>query len=147
MEKTKLGISAAVMAAIVWLLGYYGGYTVAVIAIGYVLLAEESAFLKRTAVKVLAFMLAFSLLNTVIYLIPNMLSMVRSLIGIFSLSAYNEMFYNNWINRSAEFGASVLNILKMVVFLLMGIYSLFGKELKIPGLEQVLDKYLFNKED
>lgn len=147
MEKTKFGIPAPVLAAIVWLLGYYGGYTVALLAIGYVLLVEESEFLKRMAVKVLVFLLAFSLLNTAIDLIPSLLSLVQSLIYVFDSSAYSEAFFGSWIHRSAQFGTSILSILKMVVFLLMGMYSLFGKELKIPGLENILDKYLLKVEE
>ena len=142
MEKTKFGISAAVLAAIVWLLGYYGGYTVALLAIGYVMLVEESEFLKRTAVKVLVFLLAFSLLGTVINLIPSLLSLVRSLIYVFDKYYYSEELMANWIYRLSDFFSSVISLAKMIVFLLMGGYALFGKELKLPVVDQFVDKYL-----
>ena len=147
MGKTRIGIPAAVVAAMLCLLGYYGGYMVTILAAGYVLLAEESEVLKRLAVKVLVFMFAFSLLNTAIYLIPNLVSLFRSLISIFSSSALGDGFYAGWLYRSAEFGASLINMLEMVVFLLMGTFALIGKELKIPVLENLLDKYLFKAEE
>lgn len=146
MEKTKLGIPAALLAAIVCLLGYYGGYVIAAIAVGYVLLVEESASLKRVAAKVLVLLLAFSLLGTVINLIPNIISLVRSLIYVFDEYAYADDYYNNWFYRLIEFLSSAISMVKMVLFLLMGGLSLFGKELKIPGLDKFLDKHLSKQE-
>ena len=42
MEKTKLGISVALAAAALYFLGLFGGYIITGIAVGYVLLREES---------------------------------------------------------------------------------------------------------
>lgn len=142
MEKTKLGISTALLAAILWLLGYYGGYVITVIAIGYVLLAEESASLKRTAGTVLVFMLAFSLAGTALNLIPNLLSWVQSIVSIFSKYGYIEALHNNFFTRFLDFISTSLSLVKMVVFLLMGFMSLLGKKVKIPALDKVLDKCL-----
>lgn len=142
MEKTKIGIPAALMTAIVCLLGYYGGYTVAILAIGYVLLVEENTTLRRMAVKVLAALLAFSLVNTVINLVPSILSLIWSVVYIFDEYAYTEDFYNNWFNRFIEFLSSAVSMVKMVLFLGMGGMALFGKELKIPVLDKFLDKHL-----
>ena len=145
MEKTKIGISVALMSAIVCLLGYYGGYTVAVLVLGYVLLVEQSAALKRLAVKVLAVMLAFSLLNTLVGLIPDIVSLFRSLIYIFDEYFFVEN-YDNWLDRLFNFLYSVIALVKMVVFLLMGIHALAGKEVKVPVLDKALNK-LFNEQE
>lgn len=142
MEKTKLGIPVTLMAAIVCLLSYYGGYIIAGIAVGYVLLVEENISLKRLAVKVLAILLAFSLISTLIYLIPNILSTVRSLVYIFDEYAYSDEYYNSGFSRFIDFLSSVLSLLKTVLFLLMSWFALKGKELKVPGLDKLLDKYL-----
>ena len=141
MEKTKLGINASLMAAVVCLLCYYGGYVVTALVVGYVLLVEESAYLKRFVLKVLALLLAFSLLSTVFNLLPSMLSLVRSFIYIFDKYAYNDAF-GDWIYRISEFWSSVISMGKMVLFLLMGAMSFLGKELTIPGFDKLLDKYL-----
>lgn len=146
MEKTKLGIPVTLMAAIVCLLSYYGGYIIAGILVGYVLLMEENVSLKRLAVKVMALLLTFSLLSTVIYLIPNILSLIRSLIYIFDEYAYTEEFYNNGFNRFIEFLSSLLSLLKTVLFLLMSGFAVSGKELKVPVLDKFLDKYLTKQE-
>ena len=142
MEKTKLGVSASLMAAVVCLLCYYGGYVVTALVVGYVLLVEESAYLKRFVLKVLALLLAFSLLSTVFNLLPSILSLIRSLIYIFDKYAYGEDVFGDWIYRTSDFWSSVISMAKMILFLLMGIMSFLGKELTIPGFDKLLDKYL-----
>ena len=52
MEKSKLGIPVTLVAAAAWLFGLYNGYLLTAILVGYVLLAEESVWLKKTCLKV-----------------------------------------------------------------------------------------------
>ena len=77
MEKAKLGIAYNVLAAIVCLLGYYGGYVITGIFTIAVLFTEENPWLKKYCVKTLLLMLVFSLLYTVLGLIPDILGIVR----------------------------------------------------------------------
>ena len=142
MEKTRFGISAAIVAAAICLLGHYSGYLITGILVAYVLLAESNAFLRRMAVKVMAVMLLFSLANTVIYLIPNILSLIQSVIYIFDEYAYATEIYNNGFVRFIDFLSSVLSFVKMVVMLVMAVFALLGKEMKIPVLDKYLDKAL-----
>lgn len=143
MEKSKLGIPVALMAAIICLLSYYGGYVIAGIVTGFVLLKEENLTLKRLAVKVITLLLAFSLINTVIYLIPNILSLVRSLIYVFDEYAYSDNYFGNGgFSRFIDFLSSALSMVKMVLFLLLTVFAVMGKELKIPGLDNLLNKFL-----
>ena len=146
MEKTKLGIPAALMAAIICLLSYYGGYVIAGVMVGYVLLVEESESLKKLALKVLAILLTFSVINTVLYLIPNVMSTIRSLIYVFDEYAYSEEFFGNGISRFVDFLSNLLSLVKTVLFLLLGYFSLTGKEFKIPVLDGLFDK-LLNKQE
>lgn len=139
MEKSKLGISVSLLATVVCLLGYYGGYVIAGIAVGYILLKEESEWLKKTAAKVLVLMLCFSLASTVINLIPTVLNVIYSLVNIFNVS-----FYLYVIDRIVNFLSSVLGIVKLAVFMLLGFNCLTGKDIKIPLIDKLLDK-LFEK--
>ena len=43
MEKTKLGLSVAIMSALVFLVAAFGGYTPLLLVAGYILIAEENA--------------------------------------------------------------------------------------------------------
>lgn len=140
MEKTKLGISTTLLAAVVCLLGYYAGYVITAIAVGYILLKEENEWLKKMSVKVIALMLVFSILPTLIHLIPNIISLVESLCYLFT-EEYFEFNYSGIFN----FLSSVVDLLKKVVFLLLGFFALIGKNFKIPVLDDLLDK-MMNKE-
>lgn len=137
MEKTKLGIPVALMALIVCLLGFYGGYVVAALVIGYVLLKEENEFLKKLALKVLVLLLTFSLLSTLIYLIPNVLNVLYSVIHIFAPE-----FYVYFIDQIFNVLGNILSVVKTLVFLALSFYALQGKEFKIPVLDEQLDKLL-----
>lgn len=137
MEKTKFGIPAALLSVILCLLGYYGGYVIAVIAIGAVLLLEEKESLRKLAVKVLALMLCFSLANTVIYLIPTVMNLISSLLEIFHV-----YFHLNFIDRICNFLSNALSAAKMVVFALLTFNAWKGKEFKVPLLDQFLEKFI-----
>lgn len=137
MEKAKIGIPVTLLGAIMCLLGYYGGYVVTGIAVGYILLVEENQQLKKMAVKVLAVMLCFSVLSTLLYLIPSFLGVIESLIRLFDSGYYMGDYY-----RFFEFPNSVLSLLKTILFLLMGVNALQGKQTKVPVVDQLLDKYM-----
>ena len=146
MEKTKLGIPATLMAAIICLLSYYGGYVIAGVMVGYVLLMEENESLKKLALKVLTILLTFSVINTVLTLIPDVISTIRSLIYVFDEYAYSEEFIGAGLNRFVNFLSYLLSLVKTVLFLLLGYFSLTGKEFKIPVLDDLFDK-LLNKQE
>ena len=137
MGKSKLGISVALLSAICWLLGYYGGYTVAVLAVGYVLVREENEWLKKSVLKLLVLMLAFSLANTVLYLLPTVMNLLYSFLEIFKVS-----FYLSFIDRILNFFSNILSFVKMVLFMAVAFLPLLGKEVKLPLVDDLLDKLL-----
>lgn len=79
MQKTKLGVSVAVLGAAMYFTGLFSGYIVAVVLAGYILLMEENEWLKKTAVKAVALMIAFSLLSTLLGLIPGVINFIDSI--------------------------------------------------------------------
>ncbi len=76
MQKTKLGISAGMLAAVIYLTALFSGYWVTIFLAGYVLLFEENQWLKISAIKAVGILLFFSFLSTVIHLIPDALDVV-----------------------------------------------------------------------
>lgn len=137
MNKTKLGIPEGLMALIICLLCYYGGYVVTALVVGYVIFKEESEFLKKLALKVLVLLLAFSLLNTLVNLIPDVINLTYSVIHIFAPE-----FYLHFIDRIFNFIYSIVYFVKTLVFLALAFYSLQGKEFTVPYLEEYLDKLI-----
>ena len=51
MEKSKLGISVGLLAALLYFLGLLSGYLVTVLVAGYILVAESNLWLRKSAVK------------------------------------------------------------------------------------------------
>lgn len=137
MEKTKLGISVSLLAAAVCLLGYFGGYVITGLLVGYILLKEENEGLKKLSVKVILVMLVFSVLSTLIGLIPSLENLISSFIQIFDAD-----FYTQFADRVFNFLYNVLSLLKTVVFLLLGYSALTGKTVKIPVLDSLVDGLL-----
>ena len=137
MEKSKLGISVCLLAAVVCLLGFYGGYVITGLVVGYILLKEENVWLKKLSVKVVLVMLVFSLLSTLIGLLPNLENLICSFVQIFTPD-----FYGSFIDRVFNFLYNVLSILKTVVFLLRGYSALTEKNVTIPVLDDLVNKLL-----
>ena len=135
MEKTKLNLPVAIVAAAAWLLGLYGGYVITGILIGYVLLKEDSQWLKKNCLRVLILMLTFSVGLTVINLLPSLLELLYSFLRIFKVS-----IYLNFIQEIFNLVSTVVSLVKTVLFILLGIAAALNKDFKIPVLDPFIEK-------
>ena len=134
MEKAKLGIAYNVLAAIVCLLGYYGGYVITGIFTIAVLLTEENPWLKKYCVKTLLLMLTFSVLYTVIGLIPTFLELVYTGAGIAGINLYFSAVENVF-----SLLRQIIDLGEMVLFILMAIFALAKKNFKLPVIEKLVN--------
>lgn len=134
MEKTKLGLPVALMAVLMCLGGWIGGYVVAFVMAGYILIAEEDKFLKSVAVKTVMLMLAFSIASVVIYFIPNVINIIESFISIFTIYFNIEI-----IDRVFDFFNSILSVVKTVVFVLFAFASYNKRTIKVPFVDNLFD--------
>ena len=135
MNKTKLGINVALMASLLWLLGLYAGYTVIAVAVGYVLLAEDNAWLKKQALRVVGLMLLFSLVSTVINAIPSLLNLWYEIRNLADKYTYYED-----VHRVFNLMSTILALVKTWTFVIMGVMMLFGKNFKVPVVDSLIDK-------
>ena len=136
MQKTRLGISVPLMGLIVCLCGMFAGYTVAILVAGYILLAEENIWLRKTAAKVIALMLAFSVLSAIVGLIPDVWGVIENFIGIFK-----EYFHVSFINRIFNFLSSVVSLARFFVFALLSYKALTQGTIKVPVVDTILNKH------
>lgn len=83
MQKTKLGISVGLMGFITYLACYFGGYIVAILLFGYILLVENNQWLRKTAVKALILTITFSVLPAIIQLIPDAIEFIGKIVSLF----------------------------------------------------------------
>lgn len=135
MKKTKLGLSVAIMGAIVYLTALFGGFTPLLLVAGYILIVEENADLKKTAVTALMILLTFSAVNFVIGLLPDVQTILLSLLNIFGIND----IYLPFINNIANFLYSVVGLLGELVFIFLAGLSILKKPLKLPFIDKLFD--------
>ena len=138
MEKTKLGISVGILAAIVYFSTAVFGYLALLVVGGYILLVEKTEWLKKCGVKAVVLMLLYSLLSTVIGLIPQ----------IFSFGSGEDALlggYYLYLTGAYQIVAAVLVVLNLVrigLFIALGLKALNEKTIAIPIVDKMIDKYM-----
>ena len=137
MQKTRFGITVSLLGAAIYFMGLFGGFLVTALLTAYVLLFEENEWLKKSAVKAVALMVVFSILSVLIYLIPNVINFIDSVVGIFGGS-----FYINLVSSLANAAASALDIIEKVLFIGLGIKALNQGNIAVPVVDKLIDKYM-----
>lgn len=136
MQKTRLGVSVGLLGAAICFSGLFGEYLPTILLTGYVLLFEENAWLKKTGIKVVALMFSFSLLHAVIGLLPSGIGLIAGISnifgGTFSISVITNIF--NLINNA-------LDLIKVVVFILLGFKAFNQGTIRIPIVDNLVNKY------
>lgn len=135
MEKTKLGLSVAIMSAIVYLTALFGGYTPLLLVAGYILIVEESIQLKKTAVTAFLILIAFSVVNFIIGLVPDIFSILVSFLDIFG----NHDLYVPFFSKVSNFLYAVLVFVKEVSFIFLAGLAFLKKPLNLPFVDKLFD--------
>lgn len=137
MEKTKLGISVGLLGAAIYFAGAFGGILAAVILSGYVLLFEQNAWLKKTAVKAVAVLLCFAVLSAVLGLIPDFMTFLNHLVSIFggrvsvpALSSLMAMLLK------------AVDIIRTVLLIALGIKALNQQTVYVPVVDEQIRKHM-----
>lgn len=137
MSKTKFGVSVGLMAAAVYLAGLFGGYTILFLLAGYCLLFEDNAWLKKTCVKAVALSLVFSILFSVINLIPSAFGIVSDILNLITL---NVRF--SFINNVCDLLRSVVSFVETLLFLGLGYLSVHEGTIAVPFVDKLISKYM-----
>lgn len=137
MQKTRLGISVGLLGAAIYFASFFGGYTVAIILGGYILLCEENAWLKRTTVKAVALLFGFAVLTAVINLIPNAIGFIDNIFNVFGGD-----FYIAFVSNIIELITSALTILEKVLFIVLGLKAFNQGTLTIPVIDSLVNKHI-----
>ena len=134
MEKTKIGLPVNVCAAMAYLLFLVSGYTVGLLFLGYVVLCENDAWLRKTSVKALLVALSFSALSLVIGLLPDVVGLISSLLRIFTVYFYPEV-----VDSIFSFFGNIVSLLRTVVFVLLAVMAFQKKTVEIKALDKLFD--------
>lgn len=127
--KTKLGISAKVMGAVLYFTALFGGYIPLFIAAGYVLIREENTFLRKRAYKSVALLLFFSALSTILSSLNEILSIIGNLFDTFIEVPLN----------FDDILISIISLIKTVVFVIFGIMAFKQEDIRIPPIDDAID--------
>lgn len=134
MEKTKLGLPIKYASALVFLLFMFGGYTVGLLAFGYVMLCERDESLRISAVTALLTLIACALIQFLIGLLPDVVEIFTSALNIF------RVYVNvNIIHNIANFFYSIVVLLKNVVYVILALMALMDKPVQLDAVKKLLD--------
>ena len=111
MQKTKLGISVGLMGALAYFGSLFGGYIVALLIFGYILLVEENPWLRKTAVKTLVLLVTFSIISYTIGLIPDFITFIYTIFNVFK-----EHFSIPVVTSIISVITTALSIIKTILF-------------------------------
>lgn len=137
MQKTKLGITVGLLGATIFFTGLFGGYLVAILLTAYVLVFEENPWLRRSAVKAVTLMICFSLMSTIIYLLPNVLDLINNLVSIFHGSLNVEV-----IDKIAIVLDGGLHIVEKILFIGLGLKAMYQSTIVIPMVDNLISTYM-----
>lgn len=137
MQKTRLGISVGLLGAAIYFMGLFSGYLVAAVLAGYVLLFEENSWLRKSAVKAVSVMAVFSLLITVLNLVPNAISFVDNVVSIFG-GSFNVEFLSNLISAAV----AALDIIEKLLMIGLGVKALNQGTIAVPVVDKLINKYM-----
>lgn len=136
-KKTRLGISAGMLGAAIYLTGLFSGYVVAVLMAGYVLLFEENSWLRRSAVKAVSLMVFFSFIIVLINLIPHAISSINYIASMFGSS-----FYAVFITNLVSAVTSIIDIIEKLLFIGLGVKALNQGTITVPVVDELVSKYM-----
>ena len=133
---TKLGIKTSTFAMLVCVLGLVGGYVSILLAVGYVLFAEQDNMLRKTSLKVLTIMCCASLMGIAIGLLPDFISWISSFIGLFGGA-----LYIGFLSHLCSFLMQTVSLAETVILVIMAFMAFKGKELKIGFLDKMISGF------
>lgn len=137
MQKTKLGIAVGLMGAAVCFSGLFGGYLVTMLLAAYVLMFEENEWLKKTAVKSVALMIFFSVVYTLLNLIPNAIGVVNHVFSIFGGS-----FSIAIVSNILSVFSGAIDIIEKLLFIGLGFKALNQGTISVPVVDKLINKYM-----
>lgn len=137
MQKTRLGVAVGAIGAITYFSGFFSGYLVAIVLAGYVLLFEENAWLKRCVVKAVTLMAFFSVLLSVLNLVPDLLNFIDSIFSVFGGS-----FTLKKVNQVITVLVNAIELVKKLLFLGLGIKALNQRTIVIPFIDSMVSKFM-----
>lgn len=137
MEKTKLGISVKLLAAITCLAPLSGGYVFFLGLVLYVLLMEKNQWLKKMTIQALVITFVCSALSAVLDFVPNIISAMDSVVSIFGGN-----FHISFVTNLFYAADHIVSVARMIVLLVMSLKCFTEDNLQIKQLDDFMAKHV-----
>ena len=135
--KTKLGISIGLLGAAVYFVALFDGFLALTLIAGYILLFEEDAWLKKSAVKSFVILTVAALFRSLIAFIPDIINLINHLVGIF-----NQNFGIRPITSLINFVDTAIVIARKALLLLLGLQALTRHSTPIGPVDKIVDEHM-----
>ena len=139
--KTKLGIAASAVAAVAYLAGFFSGYLVLTLIVGYVFIVEDNDWLKMSTLKALFVTICFDVVLALLGFIPDILNTINSMFNIWKSSITGNDVIPA-IQQIFSFLSRVVNLAEKVVMLLLAFYAAKLETVKIGFIDKLIEKVL-----
>ncbi|MBR0131681.1 MAG: hypothetical protein IKR27_09785 [Lachnospiraceae bacterium] len=140
--KSKLGIHIGFLACLCFLVGYFMGGISLIALVGYILIAEDSDFVRISAVKSLLIVLFVSVLHALVGLLPDVFDFINWFTRIFNADTqFNSTEAISKINQIFDFIDWIIDFCKKILMLLLAFMACGMKTIKVPFIEGLIAKY------
>ena len=133
-QKSKLGISVALLASGMFFLGIVNYLALIAVAI-YIFIREDNVWLKKTAVFAVVLVVFFAAVNFV-------LSTLSGLVSMFNLNIDFVVNPVVVLTRLFSILTRIVNIAEFVFLVVFGFMALGGKSIKIGFINKLCDKHM-----
>ena len=141
MERTKFGVSVTLCAAAMYFIALFGMGALIIPAV-FILFTEDDYWLKKSVLRAVGMLIAFTILTTVTGLIGNTItnsgSLLNQFIVLFRGDAMSGAFITD-VNRILGIINSLVNILRPLLLLLLGFKALKRRGIKLGSVDKLLD--------
>jgi len=132
-KKSKIGISVVLFGAALYFIGLIGIIPLVLMA-GYVLLCEESIWLKKVAIKAVGIVIIFGVLSTLVGLLGETHSFLFNLVMLFRVNANLD-----WLHRIVSIFHIIVSVIQTIILLAFGFFALIQGE-KFNLFDNVIGK-------
>lgn len=137
MQKTKLGLSVALMGAGLYFLGIFS-FIPAFLLAAYVLLCEDSAWLKRNAIRMVIIVTGFYILHTGVDILQEIWGVINCILGWIP---FVDLHFNFPLHLDS-IASYIISLLENIVLLMSGFKALSGNMIKVDFADKLLMKHL-----
>lgn len=137
MQKSKMGISVALLGVALYLTAMFGGTMSVLLLAGYVLLVEDNQWLRLMAVKAAAIFFFFAFAGAMVDYVPNAISLISSVATLFK-GGFSVLVLTNIV----AVVHNVLDFIEKVFLTILAVKSLNQGTIAVPFVDNLVVKYL-----